>query len=83
MRRALGVLLDELAELAFSDVGPELDRDAVQELLMRAGLATQRPATKRDAAKCVFGVTEPGDPWRSLTPFASRLRLAARRRRAA
>lgn len=77
MRRALGVLIEALADIAF-DTGPELDPPEVQDLLVKAGLATEGVATEEQAANCRFGATEPGDPWVALTPFALMCRKMAR-----
>jgi hypothetical protein len=77
MRRALGVLVNELAEIAFNDVGPEMGPHEAQELLQKAGLIATRTATEADAAECPFGVTVPGDPWNYLTDFAVACRKQA------
>lgn len=77
MRRALGVLIDDLAEIAFGDAAPEFDAETAQQMLRKAGLTITRPATEEDAQNCPFGVTEAGDPFHVLTHFAVQCRVEA------
>lgn len=67
MKRAIGVLVDSLTDVAFG-CGELTGADA-QDLLQKAGLTVVREATPEDCAQSEFDI-EPGDEWHALTPFA-------------
>jgi hypothetical protein len=73
MKKALGILLDDLAKAAFQ--GYAVDSDDAQEALQKAGPIIKRPATEADC-KDAYSI-EPGDDYYALTPFAVECRQLA------
>ena len=74
MKRAIGLLVDTLAEAAFGF--GEIDGDGAQQLLAKAGLTFTRPATEEDIEAAEVDC-EVGDEWHALTPFAAECRKLA------
>lgn len=74
MKRAIGLLVDALADAAFQ--GGDIDGGTAQELLAKAGLTFIRPATEADCADAEYDC-DVGDEWHALTPFAAECRKAA------
>lgn len=72
--RALGLLIDLLADAAFE--GWDVDAVRVFETMKKAGLFGCRPATEEDIEENDFGA-EVGDDWYFLTDEAKALRKAA------
>lgn len=76
MKKALGVLVDRLADVAF-DCG-EIDGADALELLEKAGLVDKRLATQEDLdGNDLEYDMDVGDDWFALTPFASECRKGA------